>query len=159
MLFFVNSFGITRIKVPLVNYAFYCSQKYFVVKPRADLNRKLLTDALLKTVTEAFDASRFEFVSKITLFGIGFKSWVCKIKDGLRYIVLKVGFSRDVCVKIPFTIKVIVLKPTLILFKSLDKNVLNQYISFLRSLKTPDSYKGKGLRYVDEAFVLKTGKT
>jgi large subunit ribosomal protein L6 len=56
-------------------------------------------------------------------------------------------------------LRIIILKPTLILFKSLDKNALNQFVASLRSLKTPDSYKGKGLRYVEEKITLKVGKT
>jgi ribosomal protein L6P/L9E len=36
--------------------------------------------------------------------------------------------------------------------------MLNQFVAFLRSLKSPDSYKGKGLRYIDEKILLKTGK-
>jgi large subunit ribosomal protein L6 len=40
-----------------------------------------------------------------------------------------------------------------------DKNSLNQFVASLRSLKTPDSYKGKGLRYVEEKITLKVGKT
>ena len=78
---------------------------------------------------------------------------------GFKYLILKIGFSRDLSLKIPSAVKIIVLKPTLILFKSLDKDVLNQFVAFLRSLKTPDSYKGKGLRYVGEKVVLKAGKT
>ena len=92
------------------------------------------------------------------LFGIGFRSWTCKTNNGLRCLILKIGFSRDVCIKIPPSIKVTILKPTLILFKSLDKNILNQFIAYLRSLKAPDSYKGKGLRYTEEKIVLKAGK-
>ena len=72
--------------------------------------------------------------------------------------MLKIGFSRDVCIKIPPLIKVTILKPTLILFKSLDKNILNQFVALLRSLKTPDCYKGKGLRYLEDNIVLKAGK-
>ena len=98
------------------------------------------------------------FFKKITLFGIGFRSWTYKISNGFNYLVLKIGFSRDLSIKIPFTVNVIILKPTLILFKSLDKNTLNQFVAFLRSLKCPDSYKGKGLRHIDEKIILKTGK-
>jgi large subunit ribosomal protein L6 len=93
------------------------------------------------------------------LFGIGFRSWTYKVKDGFKYLILKIGFSRDLSIKIPFVVKVIILKPTLLLFKSLDKNKLNQFVALLRSLKIPDSYKGKGLRYIEEKIVLKLGKT
>ena len=95
---------------------------------------------------------------KLVLFGIGFKCWVYKDKNNMEHIALKVGFSRDICVKIPFMIKVISLKPTLVLFKSLDIIKLTQFVAFLRSLKVPDIYKGKGIQYANEKIVLKIGK-
>jgi len=86
-----------------------------------------------------------------------------RIKDyyfsGVRYLILKIGFSKDLSIEIPPIIKVIILKPTLILFKGVDKNLLNQFVASLRLLKAPDSYKGKGLRYIEEKVVIKAGKT
>lgn len=159
-LFFVNNFGVIEIKLPaLSNLCFYCNQSYLVIKGNSDIKNYPLVDNFLKKVAQILDAVKFEFTNKLALFGVGFKSWGCKIKDGFRFIILKVGLSKDVVIKVPFAVKVIILKPTLILFKSLDKDILNQYVSFLRSLKAPDSYKGKGLRYAYEIVVLKPGKT
>lgn len=159
-LFFVNNFGVIKIKLPaLSNLFLYCGQSYLVIKNNIDMKNCLLVDNLLRNVARTLDAVKFEFTNKLVLFGVGFKSWNCKVKDGFRFIMLKVGLSKDVAVKVPFAVKVIVLKPTLILFKSLDKDILNQYVSLLRSLKAPDPYKGKGLRYSCEIAVLKPGKT
>lgn len=98
------------------------------------------------------------FTKKLLFFGIGFRSWTYKKDAFSEYIVLKIGFSRDICVKIPLSIKAVSLKPTLVLFKSLDKIKLNQFVALLRSLKVPDSYKGKGIQYIDEKIHLKAGK-
>jgi len=159
-LFFINSFGIIRFELPLnlKDVTFYFSHSHLIVGYELNTAYSKSIEAILNKITKILDSLKVEFISKIVLFGVGFKSWICKVKDGSRYIVLKVGLSRDICIKVPFVIKVIVLKPTLILFKSLDKNILKQYVSFIRSLKMPDAYKGKGLRYVGEKFSLKIGK-
>jgi len=159
-LFFVNNFGVIKINLPVLsNLYFYCGQSYLMINSNVDIKNYPLVNDFLKKVAKTIDAVKFEFTNKLVLYGVGFKSWDCKIKDGFRFIILKVGLSRDVAIKVPFAIKVIILKPTLILFKSLDKDILNQYVSFLRSLKAPDLYKGKGLRYAYEIAVLKPGKS
>jgi large subunit ribosomal protein L6 len=117
------------------------------------LKNNLVTD-IDKTLSRLTNLLR----KKLLFFGIGFRCWTYKKDDLSEYIVLKIGFSRDICVKIPLSIKAVSLKPTLVLFKSLDKIKLNQFVAFLRSLKVPDSYKGKGIQYIDEKILLKAGK-
>ena len=73
-------------------------------------------------------------------------------------MILKVGFSRDVSIEIPKSILAIPLKPTLVLLKSIDKSKLFQFVSFLRSIRKPDAYKGKGIQYLNEKMSLKVGK-
>ena len=95
---------------------------------------------------------------KLLLFGVGFRSWVYKTKDNLSFMLLKIGFSRDMCVKIPLDVKVICLKPTLILIKGFDKVKVNQFVASIRLLKTPDPYKGKGIQFINEKLIFKPGK-
>jgi len=83
---------------------------------------------------------------------------VYKSKNKKSFILLKIGFSRDICLEIPIDIKIVCLKPTLILLKGFDKNKLNQFVSTIRSLKVPDPYKGKGVQYINETIVYKSGK-
>lgn len=100
----------------------------------------------------------FIFKQKLLLFGIGFRSWIYNRNNNDKYLILKIGFSRDLFIKIPSEIKLICLKPTLILIKGFDKYKLNQFASFLHSLKVPDLYKGKGIQYLNEKILLKPGK-
>lgn len=162
VLFFIGKIGVVKIKLPtnLVDISF-CVNKSYIKILALKLNKtnlKIVEDICNK-IDKILAESNIGFSNKIMIFGIGFRSWAYKVDNGFKYLVLKIGFSRDLCLKIPPVVKTIVLKPTLILFKSLDKNVLNQFVAFLRSLKAPDSYKGKGLRYVEEKIVLKEGKT
>lgn len=161
LLFFVGKTGVIKIKLPfnLTNISFLITKSYIKITTikQNEIYQKLIngiSNRISQTILESYTG----FSNKIMLFGIGFRSWTCKTNNGLRCLILKIGFSRDVCIKIPPIIKVTILKPTLILFKSLDKNILNQFIAYLRSLKAPDSYKGKGLRYTEEKIVLKAGK-
>ena len=161
-LFFIGKIGVIKIKFPisLLDISFYVTKSYIKILPLKlnKFNVKVVED-VYNRINKILVESNIGFTHKIILFGIGFRSWVCKVENGFKYLILKVGFSRDLSLKIPSAVKIIVLKPTLILFKSLDKDMLNQFVAFLRSLKVPDSYKGKGLRYVEEKIVLKAGKT
>jgi len=162
VLFFVGEIGIIKIKLPinLPNISFRISKSCIkIITTQLDKVELQLVEDISKKINKILVESSTGFTNKILLFGIGFRSWTYKISDGFKYLILKIGFSRDLSIRIPPTVKIIILKPTLILFKSLDKNILNQFVAFLRSLKAPDSYKGKGLRYIEEKIVLKAGKT
>lgn len=95
---------------------------------------------------------------KLILFGIGFRSWSYKTSDLKNHLIFKIGFSRDISIEVPKSIIAVSLKPTLILLKSVHKSKLSQFVSFLRSLKKPDIYKGKGVQYINEVIKLKLGK-
>lgn len=161
ILFFAGKIGVSKIKLPiaLTNISFYITKSYIkILTTRSDKIYLKLVESISNEIDKTIAKNNSGFTNKIMLFGIGFRSWSCKINNMFKFVVLKIGFSKDICVKIPSNIKMIVLKPTLILFKSLDKDTLNQFVAFLRSIKIPDSYKGKGLRYIKEITTLKAGK-
>lgn len=92
------------------------------------------------------------FVKKLILEGIGYKSEV----KGTN-IVLALGFSHQVIVPIPTEIKLTAEK-NVITGISADKEVLGSFMAKLRSLKKPEPYKGKGMRYEGEVIKRKQGK-
>lgn len=92
------------------------------------------------------------FEKKLILEGIGFKSEVNASK-----ITLALGFSHPVVVSIPEGLKVTAEK-NVITISSADKEAVGQFASRLRSLKKPEPYKGKGMRYSDEIVKRKQGK-
>jgi len=99
------------------------------------------------------------FEKKLILEGIGFKSEVKDdpAKDGASKIVLALGFSHPVVVLIPGGLKVTAEKNVITISGS-DKEEVGQFASKLRSLKKPEPYKGKGMRYSDEVVKRKQGK-
>ncbi len=91
----------------------------------------------------------------LEIVGIGYKAQVVGDK-----IVLNLGYSHPIEFYLPDGIGASVdAKQTVITLTGVDKYKLGQVASNLRSLRVPDSYKGKGIRYAGERLKLKAGKT
>lgn len=89
---------------------------------------------------------------KLIVEGIGFKSEV-KGKD----LHLALGFSHPVKIEIPEGLKVTAEK-NVISVSGIDLEKVGQFVAKVRSLKKPEPYKGKGIRYSDEVIRRKQGK-
>jgi len=92
------------------------------------------------------------FERKLILEGIGYKS---EVKGSV--VNLALGFSHPVNVEIPAGLTVTAEK-NLITVKGIDKEAVGSFTAKLRSLKKPEPYKGKGMRYDDEVIKRKQGK-
>ncbi len=92
------------------------------------------------------------FVKKLIIEGIGYKSEVKGDK-----LQLALGFSHLVFVPIPASLKVTAEKNVITATGS-DKEVVGEFVANIRSLKKPEPYKGKGIRYEGEVIKRKQGK-
>jgi large subunit ribosomal protein L6 len=92
------------------------------------------------------------FTRNLIVEGVGYKADATPTE-----IVFKVGFSHPVKVSIPSGLKVSSEKG-LVSISGIDKEVVNSFASGLRSIKKPEPYKGKGIRYDDEVIRRKEGK-
>jgi large subunit ribosomal protein L6 len=92
------------------------------------------------------------FEKKLILEGIGFKS---EVKGDT--ITFALGFSHPVNVSIPNGLKVTAEK-NVITVSGINKEEVGSFAAKLRSLKKPEPYKGKGMRYEDEVIRRKQGK-
>ena len=92
------------------------------------------------------------YVKKLIVEGIGFKADV-KGKE----LVLSLGFSHQIHVPIPEGLKVTTEKSTIVV-SGIDCEVVGQFAAKIRSLKKPEPYKGKGVRYDGEVIRRKQGK-
>ena len=108
-----------------------------------------LTRALLANIIEGVTKG---FEKKLEIQGIGYKA---KIED--RELVLNVGFSHPVNIKIPKELHVLVEK-NIITVSGIDKILVGQISAVIRKVKPPESYKGKGIRYLGEQVRRKAGK-
>ncbi len=93
------------------------------------------------------------FEKKLALIGVGYRAQVTGNK-----LDLQLGFSHPTLVEIPKEIKVSIDKGTQIIISGIDKQIVGQFASSVRSMKPPEPYKGKGVRYEGEFVRKKAGK-
>jgi large subunit ribosomal protein L6 len=90
----------------------------------------------------------------LEISGVGFKA----AAQGTN-LILTLGFSHPIVYPLPKGIKATVdAKQTLITLKGVDKQLIGQIAANLRSLKKPEPYKGKGIKYGGEIIHRKEGK-
>ena len=94
------------------------------------------------------------FEKRLEIQGIGYRA---DLQGNILRLTL--GFSHPVLFPIPEGVKVEVEKQTNIKVKGIDKQLVGSVAAQIRSLKPPEPYKGKGIRYADEYIKLKVGKT
>lgn len=93
------------------------------------------------------------FAKSLDVVGVGYRA---EVKG--RELHLALGYSHPVVFAIPAGIEVDVEKNTRINVRGADRQQVGQVAAEIRSLRTPDPYKGKGVRYSDEKLKLKVGK-
>ncbi len=90
---------------------------------------------------------------KLTLVGVGYRAQAAG--DTLN---LTLGFSHPVAHKMPKGVKVETPSQTEIVLKGVDKQQIGQVAAEVRAYRSPEPYKGKGVRYADEVVTLKETK-
>lgn len=93
------------------------------------------------------------FEKRLTLVGVGYRAQAQGDK-----LNLTLGFSHPVAHPMPKGIKVETPSQTEILIKGLDKQLVGQVAAEVRAYRSPEPYKGKGVRYADERVILKETK-
>lgn len=94
------------------------------------------------------------FKKDLEMKGVGYRAQLQGNK-----LVLSVGKSHQDEVEAPEGITFTVATPTTISVEGINKEVVGQTAAYIRSLRSPEPYKGKGIRYVGEYVRLKEGKT
>ncbi len=92
------------------------------------------------------------------LVGVGYRVTVTG-----QLLELNLGYSHTIFMQIPEEVKVtaeaIKGKPPVVMFESIDKQLVGQVAAKLRSLRPPEPYKGKGIKFKGEQLRRKAGKT
>lgn len=113
------------------------------------LYRSLLSN-LIKGVTEGYER-------KLELIGVGFKA-----TNAGNVLDLSLGYSHNIIFEVPKELKVATAQEKgqnpMITLDGIDKQLIGQVAAKLRSLRKPEPYKGKGVRYVGEVVRKKAGK-
>lgn len=109
------------------------------------LYRSLLNNMVIG-VTQGFE-------KRLTLIGVGYRAAVAGTK-----LDLQLGFSHPTALEIPKGLEVKVEKSTTIIISGIDKQAVGQFAASVRSIRPPEPYKGKGVRYENEYVRKKAGK-
>ena len=97
------------------------------------------------------------FLIYLKIVGIGYRANLIQ-KGTIQTLFFKLGYSHDIVYKIPASIRVFLVDPTLICLFGVDKNQITQIAAQIRKLRRPTVYKGKGIRLLNEKIRLKLGK-
>lgn len=95
-----------------------------------------------------------QFDITLILKGVGYRALIQETT-----IILNLGYSHQVKIKIPEQISVEIVKNTVINLKSCDKELLGLFASKIRAWRQPEPYKGKGILYQNEQIIRKAGKS
>lgn len=127
-----------------------------VIVSRALENKreKALHGLVRSLVANAVAGVTTGFSKELEIQGIGYKAQL-EGKD----LVLALGFSHPVRFSLPPGISIAVEKQVRITVNGADKQAVGQVAADIRSLRPPDVYKGKGIRYAGEYVKKKVGKT
>ncbi|MBI4342861.1 MAG: 50S ribosomal protein L6 [Candidatus Omnitrophica bacterium] len=109
------------------------------------LSRALLANMVLG-VTNGFS-------KELEIAGVGYRAQL----QG-KQLLLTVGFSHPVVMPIPEGLTVDVPKPTVVIIKGFDKQLVGQFAANVRRVAPPEPYKGKGIKYAGEVIRRKAGK-
>ncbi|MBU0520510.1 50S ribosomal protein L6 [bacterium] len=151
-----------------------------VIGPKGDLERHLHPEITINideneiVVTRPSDAKRHRALHGLTRALVA--NMVAGVSDGFRKsmeisgvgykvelrgqaLVFTLGFSHLIMLQAPPTVAFEVESPTLFHISGIDKELVGQVAAAARSLRPPDPYKAKGVKYVGEQVRRKAGKT
>jgi len=139
-----------KIEIADGNVNFIRSSEDIKIKAMHGLYRALLNN-MVHGVSQGFTISQ-------ELIGVGYRA----TNQG-QMLDLVLGYSHHVVFEIPAEIKLTTKQekgqnPTIIL-ESADKQLLGQVASKIRSLRVPEPYKGKGIKFTNEVLRRKAGKS
>ena len=138
-----NTFNVTS---KLINYHHLINKK--------EINTRLSTQvALFKQCL--YEISNYPY-KKLIFVGLGYKFFL--IKNTLRLLQLKLGYSHDIYVKVPCKINLQWYNPNSIYISSTSITALNSFSNKIKAYRIPDTYLGKGIMYLNEKISLKKGK-
>ena len=126
-----------------------------VVSRPNDLKKSKSLHGLTRTLINNMVIGVTEGYSKVLeVNGVGYRAQ----KQGKK-LVLSLGYSHPVEMEDPEGIETVLEGQNKITVKGIDKEKVGQYAAEIRSKRTPEPYKGKGIKYETEVIRRKVGKT
>jgi large subunit ribosomal protein L6 len=110
-----------------------------------------LTRALINNMVVGVKSG---YEKKLEIQGVGYLAQL----EG-KVLRLRVGFANELRLPIPDGLTVVCPDNTHVNISGCDKQSVGQFAAYIRSLRKPEPYKGKGVRYVGEVVKIKQGKS
>jgi large subunit ribosomal protein L6 len=132
----------------------FANDQFTVARPSDEKRHKALHGLTRTLVQNMVDGVSKGFSKTLEIQGVGYKA------EAKPYGVnLIVGFSHPVKYEAPKGIKISVDNNVVVKIEGADKELVGQVAAELRSVRPPEPYKGKGIRYQGEQVRRKAGKT
>jgi large subunit ribosomal protein L6 len=137
------------------NVAVKLQENLCLVSRRDDSKQSKATHGLYRRLIQNMVTGVSEGFSKVLLVnGVGYRA---ELKG--KNLLLNLGFSNPIEYAVPEGISVAVEANSRIIISGVDRQQLGQVCAEIRSLRPPEPYKGKGIRYEKEFVRRKIGKT
>ena len=122
-------------------------------RPTSSIQANAMSGTMRAIVANMVKGVSKGFEKKLTLVGVGYKAQAQGNK-----LNLALGFSHPIVHVLPDGVKAETPTQTEILIKGVDRQKVGQVAAEIRAYKSPEPYKGKGVRYSDETVVIKETK-
>jgi large subunit ribosomal protein L6 len=139
--------------VPAAMHVALDNGQVVVTRPDDEENHKALHGLTRTLIANMVEGVTKGFSKQLELVGVGYKAE--KRPYGLQ---LSLGYSHAIEYKAPKGITLSAPQPTQINVEGANKEVVGQVAAEIRSLRPPEPYKGKGVKYVGEQIRRKAGK-
>jgi len=129
-----------------------------VIRPTEQIRHKALHGLYRALLANMVTGVTDGFKKQLELVGVGYKA-----ANNGQLLDLALGYSHNIIFEIPKELKVATLtekgQNPKIMLEGIDNQLLGQVAAKIRSLRKPEPYKGKGVRYSDEVVRKKAGKS
>ena len=143
---------LTKTFQPIINVEVKDNQ-ILVTRPNEEKATKQLhgtTRAIVATMVEGVSAG---YKKTLTIVGIGYR---CQMRG--TNLVLNMGYSHEVVITPEEGVKISAPDALKIVVEGIDAQKVGQTAARIRSVREPEPYKGKGIKYVGEYIIRKEGK-
>lgn len=124
-----------------------------VTRPSDEPKHKSLHGLSRTLVANMVEGVTKGYVKQLEISGVGYKAEVKPYG-----LLMSLGYSHTIEVKAPKGISLTAPQPTQVFVSGADKEIVGQVAAEIRSLRKPEPYKGKGVKYAGEVIRRKAGK-
>ena len=129
-----------------------------VVRPTEQIRHRAMHGLYRSLISNMVTGVTEGYTKKLELVGVGYKA-----SNQGNLLDLALGYSHNILFEIPKELKISTAqekgKNPVITLESIDKQLLGQVCAKIRSLRKPEPYKGKGVKFVGEVLRRKAGKS